>query len=185
MIASNPRSTARCGGGIGARHDDLRSGRLAWSFWSNISPLLVLNFSPGCQSQSGHLRATFCIFGRPAESNSPACSASPTDVLRLGRCARRPGDRLPVRLEHAAHRPAVVAGASGVVRKVPANVRRPRRYVRPNPTICTGRAPSPHLDAEVSFRANDATVQNVSALGPDPPGCDVLAIAMIICIGIM
>jgi hypothetical protein len=181
MIASNPRSTARCGGGIGARHDDLRSGRLAWSFWSNISPLLVLNFSPGCQSQSGHLRATFCIFGRPAESNSPACSASPTDVLRLGRCARRPGDTTGTCCPSASSCGWSIWSRTKSSRHC---VRRPRRYVRPNPTICTGRAPSPHLDAEVSFRANDATVQNVSALGPDPPGCDVLAIAMIICIGI-
>ena len=36
-----------------------------------------------------------------------------------GRCTRRPDDRLPVRLEHAAHRPAAVAGASAVVREVP------------------------------------------------------------------
>ena len=38
----------------------------------------------------------------------------------LGRCARRPDDGLPVRLEHAADRPATVAGAPAVVRKVPA-----------------------------------------------------------------
>ena len=38
----------------------------------------------------------------------------------LGRCARRPDDRLPVRLEHAADRPAAVAGAPAVVREVPA-----------------------------------------------------------------
>ena len=36
------------------------------------------------------------------------------------RRARRPDDRLPIRLEHAAHRPAVVDGAPPVVREVPA-----------------------------------------------------------------
>ena len=38
----------------------------------------------------------------------------------LGRCARRPDDCLPVRLEHAADRPATVDGAPAVVREVPA-----------------------------------------------------------------
>ena len=37
-----------------------------------------------------------------------------------GRRARRPGDRLPIRLEHAADRPAAVAEATGVVQEVPA-----------------------------------------------------------------
>ena len=37
-----------------------------------------------------------------------------------GRCARCSDDRLPVRLEHAAHRSAVVAGAPAIVREVPA-----------------------------------------------------------------
>ena len=44
----------------------------------------------------------------------------PEDGNELGWCARRSHDRLPVRLEHAAHRPAVVDAASDVVREVPA-----------------------------------------------------------------
>ena len=36
-----------------------------------------------------------------------------------GRCARRPDDRLPVRLEHAAHRPAAVDGAPLSYEKFP------------------------------------------------------------------
>ena len=41
-------------------------------------------------------------------------------AMSHGRRARRPGDRLPVRLEHAADRPAAVAEAPGDVREVPA-----------------------------------------------------------------
>src|SRR5882762_6357162 len=44
----------------------------------------------------------------------------PEDSHELGRCTRSPGDRLPVRLEHAADRPAIVDGAPAVVREVPA-----------------------------------------------------------------
>ena len=44
----------------------------------------------------------------------------PEDGVGLWRCARRPGDRLPVRLEHAADRPAAVGEGAGVVRDVPA-----------------------------------------------------------------
>ena len=44
----------------------------------------------------------------------------PEDGHEHWRCARCSGDRLHIRLEHAAHRPAAVAGASRVVRKVPA-----------------------------------------------------------------
>ena len=42
------------------------------------------------------------------------------DGNELGWCDRRSHDRLPIRLEHAAHRPAVVDAASDVVREVPA-----------------------------------------------------------------
>ena len=41
-------------------------------------------------------------------------------AMSHGRCARCSDDRVPIRLEHAADRPAAVDGASGVVREVPA-----------------------------------------------------------------
>ena len=44
----------------------------------------------------------------------------PEDGDEHGRCARRPGDRLPVRLEHAADRPAALDEAPGDLREVPA-----------------------------------------------------------------
>ena len=48
-----------------------------------------------------------------------------------GRCARRPGDRLPVRLEHAADRPAAVGEASAC------RTRSSRRCRRRRPTTST------------------------------------------------
>ena len=57
-----------------------------------------------------------------------------------GRCAWRPDDRLPVRLEHAAHRPATVARAPAVVREVPAaaeaGVLQPQRNYGAGPEGC-------------------------------------------------
>ena len=71
-----------------------------------IMPLDPVPLHPGPEHQARSVRAGGRH--RPEDGHEP------------GRCARRPGDRLPVRLEHAADRSAAVAGAPAVVREVPA-----------------------------------------------------------------
>ena len=56
----------------------------------------------------------------------------PEDGDEPGRCTRRPGDRLPVRLEHAADRPAAVDEGA------PVATRSSRRCRRPRPTTSVG-----------------------------------------------
>ena len=71
-----------------------------------IMPLDPVPLHPGPEHQARSLRAG----GR----HRPEVGDEP------GRRARRPGDRVPVRLEHAADRPAAVAEGAGVLREVPA-----------------------------------------------------------------
>ena len=71
-----------------------------------IMPLIPFHFTLGAEHQARSLRAGGRR--RPEDGDGP------------GRCARRPGDRLPVRLEHAADRPAAVAEGAGDLQAVPA-----------------------------------------------------------------
>ena len=81
-------------------HVAARAGRLDHA--AHLVPL-----HPGAEHQARSLRAG----GRRSDAEVGH---------EHGRCARRPADGLPIRLEHAAHRPAAVDAASAVVREVPA-----------------------------------------------------------------
>ena len=81
------------------QHVAARGGRLATA----PHPLPL---DPGAEHQARPLRAGGWY--RPEDGDEP------------WRCARRPGNRLPVRLEHAADRPAVVVQGTRVLQDLPA-----------------------------------------------------------------
>jgi hypothetical protein len=90
----------------------------------------------------------------------------PASAMRraYGRCARRPDDRAPVRLEHAAYRSAAVAEGAGKLRKIPAASSSVRSWRKPTlrPSPIGDRARRKDLQISPTTRSPPGRAMSVS-----------------------